>query len=146
MFATSVPSQDGSHRPNCLNGKSIVFLVTMGHNYVVSNLKEEIQGKRAMGVLKNIDSHTLELWKVSAINESRCKVIWLSSLLFQLNDSNPITTKLADTLAKRVQSLGDSLSKFANKPDPMDTLFSIFPHQPSSKYVHIIVKVTATGE
>jgi hypothetical protein len=89
----------------------------MGHNYMVSNLKEEIQGKRAMGVLKNIDPHTLELWKVSTINKSQCKVTWLSSLPFQPNDSNPITTKLADTLAKCVQSLGDSLSKFSNKLD-----------------------------
>ncbi|KIM82078.1 hypothetical protein PILCRDRAFT_88854 [Piloderma croceum F 1598] len=38
-------------------------LFTMGHNCVVSELKEEIQRRRAMGILKDIDPHTLELWK-----------------------------------------------------------------------------------
>ena len=76
---------------------------------------------------------------------SQCEVTWLSSLSFKPNNSNPITAKPADTLAAR-GSLGDSLSKFADKLDPTDTLFSVFPYQPPSEYVHIIVKVPATGE
>jgi hypothetical protein len=70
MFATPVLSQDGSRRLNCLiEGKSIVFLVTVGHDCVVSDLKKEIR-ERALDILKDIDPHTLELWKVSAIDES----------------------------------------------------------------------------
>ena len=79
MSATSIPSQDGSRRLNCLmEGESIIFLVTMGRDCVVSELKERIQGKRAMSTLKNIDPNLLELWKVSAINESRCEVTSLT--------------------------------------------------------------------
>jgi hypothetical protein len=33
-------------------------------------LKEEIRGKRALDTLKDVGPHTLELWKVSAIDES----------------------------------------------------------------------------
>ena len=70
MFATSVSSQDGSCRLNCLiEGKSVVFLVTVGCDCVVSDFKKEIR-ERALDILKDIDPHTLELWKVSAINES----------------------------------------------------------------------------
>ena len=73
MFpVSSVPSQDGSRRLNCLiEGEPIVFLVTVGRDCAVSELKKEIQGERAMDTLKNVGVHTLELWKVSAINESR---------------------------------------------------------------------------
>ena len=72
MFAiSSVPTQDGSRRLNCLiKGESIVFLVTVGRDCVVSELKEEIQRERAMSILKGIDPNLLELWKVSAIDES----------------------------------------------------------------------------
>jgi hypothetical protein len=45
---------------------------------VVSDLKKEIQRERAMGILKDIDPHILELWKVSAIDESRCEVTGLT--------------------------------------------------------------------
>ena len=70
MFVTSsAPIQDGSRQLHCLiNGESIVFVVTVGCDCVVSELKEEIQRKRAMGILKDVDPHTLELWKVSAID------------------------------------------------------------------------------
>jgi hypothetical protein len=73
MFAvSSVPSQDGSRRLNCLiEGESIIFVVTAGHDWMVSDLNEDVQRKRAMDTLKNVGAHTLELWKVSAINESR---------------------------------------------------------------------------
>ncbi|KIL57064.1 hypothetical protein M378DRAFT_422134 [Amanita muscaria Koide BX008] len=72
MLGTPVPSQDGSRRFNCLiEGESIVFPVTMGRDCEVSQLKEAIQSERALSALKGIDPHTLEVWKVSAIDESR---------------------------------------------------------------------------
>ena len=76
MLDTQVPSQDGSRRVNCLiEGESIVFPVTVGRDWVVGELKEAIQSKRVLGTLKDVDPHTLELWKVSAIDESRlCEV------------------------------------------------------------------------
>jgi hypothetical protein len=67
MFATSIPSQIGSCQLNCLiEGESIIFVVTVGCNCVVSDLKEVIQPKRALDTLKDVGPHTLELWKVSA--------------------------------------------------------------------------------
>ena len=75
----------------------------------------------------------------SAIDESRCEVTWLS-LPFQLNDSNPITAKRADTLA---ECIGSGLT---DKLDPTDTIFSIFPNQPPGENVQIIVKIPDTGE
>jgi Crinkler effector protein N-terminal domain len=78
MFATSASSQDGSRPLNCLiEGEFIIFVVTVGHSCVVSDLKE-IQRERAMGTLKYVGPHTLELWKVSVIDESRYKVTWLT--------------------------------------------------------------------
>jgi hypothetical protein len=47
-----------------------VFLVTVADDDGVSDLKERIQAKRALGSLKDVDPHTLELWKVSAIRWS----------------------------------------------------------------------------
>ena len=72
MFASSsAPSQDGFRRLNCLiKSESIVFLVTVGRDCVVSELKKEIQKERALDTLKNVGPHTLELWKVSVIDES----------------------------------------------------------------------------
>ncbi|KIM81444.1 hypothetical protein PILCRDRAFT_787677 [Piloderma croceum F 1598] len=64
MFATSVVSQDGSCQLNCLiEGESIVFVVTTEHDCAVSDLKEDVQRKRAMDTLKDVGPHTLELWK-----------------------------------------------------------------------------------
>jgi len=77
MFTTT--SVDGSRRLNCLiEGDSNVFLVTVERDCVVSDLKEEIQRKRALDTLNNVGPHTLELYKVSAIDESRCEVTWLT--------------------------------------------------------------------
>jgi Crinkler effector protein N-terminal domain len=76
MPGTPVPSQDSSRKLNCLiEGESIVFSVTstVGHDWNVSELKEAIQSERALGTLNGVDPHTLELWKVSAIYESRCE-------------------------------------------------------------------------
>ena len=70
MFATSASCQDGSRWLNCLiEGEFIIFVVTVGHNCVISDLKEEIQRERAMGTLKYVGPHTLEQWKVSVIDE-----------------------------------------------------------------------------
>ena len=67
-------------RLKCLiEGEDIVFSVTAGCNDEVSDLKESIQGKRALGRLKDIDPHTLELWKVSAIDERLCEMTSLFS-------------------------------------------------------------------
>jgi len=117
----------------------------MGCDSMVSELKKVIKKERELGTLKDADPHTLELWKVSAIDELRCEVTWLTSP-FQPSDSNPITAKPANTLTARIRSLGDSLSKFANELEPMDNLFSIFPNQPPSEHIHIIVKAPVTGE
>jgi hypothetical protein len=68
-----------SRQLNCLiKGKSIVFLVTVACNCAVSNLKEAIQRKQALDSLKDVGPHKLELWKVSAIDKSRCEVTWLT--------------------------------------------------------------------
>ncbi|KIL58918.1 hypothetical protein M378DRAFT_15183 [Amanita muscaria Koide BX008] len=69
------------HQLNCLiNGESIIFVVTIERDSVVSTLKEVIQSKRAMGILKDTDPHALELWKP--------------------NNSNPITAKPSGTLVE----------------------------------------------
>lgn len=65
---------DGSRELNCrIAGESIVFLVVMGCDSRVSELKEKIQKKRELGILKDVDPHSLELWKVSAIDKPRCE-------------------------------------------------------------------------
>ena len=57
-------------RLKCLiEGEDIVFPVTAVRDDEVSDLKEQTQSKRDKGSLKDIDPHTLELWKVSAIDE-----------------------------------------------------------------------------
>ena len=63
MFAMSSGlSQDGSHQLNCLVKREfIVFLVTVGHNCVVSELKKKIQKEWALDTLKNVGPHILEL-------------------------------------------------------------------------------------
>ena len=56
---------------NCLiEGEAIVFLVDVVRDISVSGLKEVIQSKRTLDSLKDVGPHTLELWKVSAIDES----------------------------------------------------------------------------
>ncbi|KAF8334373.1 hypothetical protein F5887DRAFT_1285964 [Amanita rubescens] len=97
---------------------------TLTHDCVVGEFKEVIQSKRAPDTLKDVGPHALELWKPK--------------------DSNPIAATPADTLAKRIGSLGNRLSKFADKLEPTDSLFSIFSMQPPSDDVHIIVKAPAT--
>src|SRR5882724_537617 len=82
MFTTPA-SQDGSRRLHCLiEGESVVFTVEESCRIEIGDLKEVIQCK-ALGTLKDVDPHTLELWKVSAINESQ--VTWLTPTPQQVN-------------------------------------------------------------
>jgi hypothetical protein len=56
---------------NCLiEGEDIVFVIPVEPDDHVSKLKGAIQSERAMDSLKDVGPHTLELWKVSAIDES----------------------------------------------------------------------------
>ena len=72
-----VPSQDGSRLLRCLiEGESAVFTVQVSSRTEIGDLKEVVQRKRALDTLKNVSPHTLELWKVSAINESRCDMAY----------------------------------------------------------------------
>ncbi|KIL64993.1 hypothetical protein M378DRAFT_554864 [Amanita muscaria Koide BX008] len=107
-------------RLKCLiEGEDIVFPVTAGCDDEVSDLKELIRSERALDSLKDIDPHTLELWKPK--------------------DSNPIAAE-RNNLVERIVLLGD-ISTFADELDPSETVFSIFPTQPPRGYIHIIVKV-----
>ena len=75
MIDNPVPSQDGSRKLSCLiEGEPIVFAVTAGRDWVVSELKNAIKKERELDTLKNVGPHTLALWKVSAIDESRCDI------------------------------------------------------------------------
>jgi hypothetical protein len=58
-----------SRKLNCLiEGESIVFQVTVERDWGIGPLKELIQSKRTLDTLKDVDPHTLELWKVSTID------------------------------------------------------------------------------
>jgi hypothetical protein len=62
---------------NCLiEGETIVFSVAVERDCrTVDNLKKVIQGERARSILKDVDPHTLELWKASAtVDELQCEV------------------------------------------------------------------------
>ena len=61
-----------------IEGEYIVFPVTVGQDCVVSDLKEEIKQEYAV-TFKDVDAHTLELWKVSAIDELLSEVTSLFS-------------------------------------------------------------------
>ena len=74
------PLHMGSRTLNCLiEGESNVFVVRVWPEVVVSELKESIQSERAKDGIKDIDPHTLELWKVSAIDEPLCEMTLLFS-------------------------------------------------------------------
>ena len=69
-----------TRRLKCLiAGEAIVFSVIVACDDEISDLKELIRSKRALGRLKDIDPHTLELWKVSAIEEPLCEMTLLFS-------------------------------------------------------------------
>jgi hypothetical protein len=65
-------------RLRCLiERENIVFPVTVACGKEVSDLKKSIQKERALSSLKDIDPHTLELWKVSAIDDPLCEMTLL---------------------------------------------------------------------
>jgi len=67
--------EDDPYTFNCLiEGE---FLVTVEDNYVVGAFKKVIQRERS--ILKDVDPHTLELWKVNAIEDLRYEVTSLFS-------------------------------------------------------------------
>ncbi|KIJ98266.1 hypothetical protein K443DRAFT_212907 [Laccaria amethystina LaAM-08-1] len=110
-----------SLRLNCLiDGEDIVFTVTATGDDNVSDLKKSIQKKRVLGRLKDVDPHTLELWK--------------------FKDSIPMAAEPDDSLIERIRVLGRDFLKFADKLGPTKTVFSIFPTQPPRDHIHIIVK------
>ena len=72
---SSAMPETQSRRLHCLiAGESIVFIVIMGCDYVVGELKRVIQKERELDTLKDVGPQTLELWKVGAIDELRCEV------------------------------------------------------------------------
>jgi hypothetical protein len=52
----------------------VVFTVEESCRIEIADLKKEIKSERALDTLMYVGPHTLELWKVSAINKSRCEV------------------------------------------------------------------------
>jgi hypothetical protein len=65
---------------------------------------------------------------------------------FGVKDSNPIAAEPCNTFVERIGLLGDDLSKFADEVEAVDCVFSIFPTQLPSDYIHIIVKILRTSE
>jgi len=64
-----VPGLDGPLLNCLIEDEYKVFDVTVEHNWRVTNLKKAIQSERALSILKDVDPNTLELWKVSPIND-----------------------------------------------------------------------------
>jgi hypothetical protein len=51
--------------------ESVVFTVKIPPGFEVEELKKGIKKERELDTLKNVGPHILDLWKVSAIDESR---------------------------------------------------------------------------
>jgi hypothetical protein len=125
---------DGSRRLCCFID-STMFTVDTAGLFEIEDLREAIR-MRATDSLKDFQGpYHLDLWKVSAIDESRCEV---NSPHFQPKDSNPILTKPSDTATEYIRSLGDSISNVADKFEPSDPLISICPSQPPIEHLHIV--------
>ena len=136
-MATPAPSQDGSRRLNCLiEGESIIFLVTVGRDCVVSNLREEVQRERAVGVLKDVDPHTMELRKVSAINKLQCGLLTPQQVNIDLktHDDHYLSHLKLESLPG-----ADELKSWKS----VEEYWSI---QPPTTDLHIILRVPPTGE
>ena len=74
IITVCITMSDGTQHPkflfNCvIEGDNIAFPILMEQNCLVGFFKEMIQSERAMGILKDVDPHTLTLWKVSTIDE-----------------------------------------------------------------------------
>ena len=50
--------------------------------FIVGGLKQKIQVMQKDGSLDGVGAHSLVLWKVRVIEDSRCQTIWLTSLSF----------------------------------------------------------------
>ncbi|KAM6499703.1 hypothetical protein JOM56_005211 [Amanita muscaria] len=110
---------------NCLiEGESIVFSVPVRRNCSVSMLKEVIQSERAMGILKGIDPHTLELWKASASMNRDVSI-----------DLNNVDK---DSL-RHLKPEGKELS-------PWKLVMEFWSDQPPISHLHIIVKGLPVSE
>ena len=68
-------------RLNCvIEGEYKILQVTVEHScWMISYLKEVIQNEAKHGTLKDVDPYTLELWKVSPINDLRFEMTSLFS-------------------------------------------------------------------
>ncbi|KAF8350099.1 hypothetical protein F5887DRAFT_1059292 [Amanita rubescens] len=118
--ATTMPT---TLRLNCLiEDEDKVFPVNAACNDEVSELKKLIQKERALGTLKGVDPHDLELWKPKELNL--------------------IAAKPSNILVDRIKHL--DFSKFTDKLEAVDNVFDIFPPEPPKGYIHIIVKVPHT--
>src|SRR5438309_1788558 len=69
--ATSTPCMPSSNLRLCcaIEGEGLVFPVDIQTQDDVVDLKKKIQSERARGILRGIDPHSLELWKVSIMDE-----------------------------------------------------------------------------
>lgn len=76
-----MPSQDSFHLNCLIQGEDIVFLVSVPRDCVVSTLTKKIKKERELDTLGGVGPQMLELWKVSAIDESRCEVTWAYSCI-----------------------------------------------------------------
>ena len=74
IITVCITMSDGTQKSkfllNCvIEGDDIVFPIFVEQDCLVGVFKKIIQSKRAMGILKDVDPHTLTLWKVSTIDE-----------------------------------------------------------------------------
>ncbi len=69
--ATSTSSMPSLNLRLCcvIEGEGLIFPVDIPAQADVVDLKKKIQSERAMSTLRGVDPHTLELWKVSIMNE-----------------------------------------------------------------------------
>ena len=76
MSDTQVLINDSCWLRCVIKSESVAFTVEVSYCIKIGDLKKEIQREQAMGILKEIDPHRLQLWKVSAINELQCEVTY----------------------------------------------------------------------
>ena len=74
---------DGLRLLCVIEGETEVFAIDIegpswrNPKLMVGDLKEKIQEKRKYGPLAGVDAHSLVLWKVRAMEDSRCQTMWL---------------------------------------------------------------------
>lgn len=109
---------------------------------MVSDLKKEIKRERALDTLKDVGPHTLELWKVSAINELRSEVSWLTPTPQQVN----IDLETHDKHFLRHLKLDSEDLKGVGELASWKSVEEYWSNQPPTAYLHIIIKILANGE